>query len=106
MADGQARGVDSFLPRDLHVIELSDVQVLDLTGEGSLRRVGLSMDDVQSDDRAACQAVGEAAHYLAMQGILAPSATSAGIVLALFQPALKRGQLRVLETQPLRIDRG
>jgi RES domain-containing protein len=101
MAEGQGRGPDSFLPRDLHLIDVSELNVLDLTAESSLRRLHLSMADIAGEDWTKCQKVGEAAHLLGLQGILAPSATSLGFVIAAFETNLQRGQLIVRETRAL-----
>ena len=101
MAEGQGRGPASFLPRDLHVIRATELRLADLTAEGALESVGLSLGLIRADDWSPCQMVGQAAHYLGLQGILAPSATDLGFVIAAFEPALKRGQLVVEETRPL-----
>ena len=101
MAEGQGRGAQSFLPRDLHVIDVNALNVLDLTAEAALRAIGLSMGDIASEDWSTCQAVGQTAHYLGMQGIVAPSATGVGLVIAAFEPAINRGQIVVRETRPL-----
>jgi len=101
LAQGQARGVDSFLPRDLHTIRVENIDVLDLTTQKARNAVGITMNDIDSVDRSACQEVGGAAHYLGIQGVLAPSATRIGFVLAAFERNLRRGQLTLLETRPL-----
>jgi RES domain-containing protein len=100
-AKGQARGVQSFLPRDLHVISVRELQVVDLTGERARVSVGIRLVDIEDVDRSACQQVGEAAHYLGFQGVLAPSATHVGLVLACFERNIQRGQLTVERTIPL-----
>ena len=104
MAEGQARGPQSFLPRDIHEIEANELRVLDLTGEETLTSVGLSMNDIRSDSWKTCQSIGEVAHFLDLQGVMAPSATGAGLVIAAFEPALQRRQLRLLGTESLRLD--
>jgi RES domain-containing protein len=73
------------LPRVVHTLEVRLSAVVDLRGEASLLAVGLTMDAVLSDDLRACQEVGEAAHKLGREGILAPSATGVGDVLAIFE---------------------
>jgi len=101
LARGQARGVASFLPRDLHVVQVSALEVLDLSVESARKAVGISQADIESDDRSLCQDVGRAAYFLGLQGILAPSATRAGFVLAAFERNVRRSQLTVIETRPL-----
>jgi RES domain-containing protein len=86
MAGLQGRAVDDFLPRALHVIQCTEVRMLDLRGMDAQTAVGLDPADLVSDDRGACQAVGEAAHFLDFDGVLAPSAAAptTGVVVALF----------------------
>lgn len=83
-AEGQGRGVESLLPRTLHTVNVDEIEVLDLTGEPARQAVGLTLDDISGEDPTACQEVAEAAHFLGMQGIRAPSATGTGTVLAVF----------------------
>ena len=58
--------------------------VLDLRDAATRARLQLSDVDLRAVDAAKCQQVGECAHYLGLEGILAPSATGRGNVLALF----------------------
>jgi RES domain-containing protein len=104
MAEGQGRGPTSFLPRDIHEITVTGLEVLDLTTEEALERVGLSPSSIRAAAWGPCQRVGEAAHFLGFQGILAPSATGMGSVLAVFEPRLRRGQLVLARTETLRLD--
>lgn len=67
--------------------------LIDLTSTEALDHVGLTLDDVQDDDWTACQAVGQAAHFLGMAGVAAPSATGVGLVIAAFEDRLTTGQL-------------
>ena len=101
LAQGQAHGVQSFLPRDLHVVTVDSLEVLDLRTRRGRDAVGLDLSDIESADRSSCQEVGRAAHYLGVQGILAPSATHVGLVLAAFERNIRRGQLIIKETRPL-----
>jgi RES domain-containing protein len=73
-----------FLPRILFRYEGELHDLLDLRDEGALKAVGLTHSDLLADDAAACQEVGEAAFVAGREGILAPSATGAGGVLAVF----------------------
>jgi RES domain-containing protein len=78
------REVDDFMPRHLLEYEVELGAVLDLTDVVTREAVGLSQEQLHSDDAAPCQEVGEAAHHLGREGVLAPSATGAGSVLAVF----------------------
>ena len=71
--------------RKLHDVEVTGLPVLDLTAHGALDHVGLRLDDIADDDWSACQAVGEAAHFLGVTGIVAPSATQVGIIVVAFE---------------------
>ncbi len=104
MAEGQARGPQSFLPRTMHVIEADDLEILDLRDDDALSTIRLSLAAIASDDWHDCQAVGQAAHFLEFQGVLAPSATTAGFVLAVFEERVRRGQLTVVESKPLPVE--
>ena len=103
-AKGQAKGSESFRPSELHEIEVDNLRVLDLTTPEALEQVGLTEDDIRSQDRSKCQEVGAAALYLGLQGVLAPSATGIGFVIAIFEPSLDRGQLMHIETRPLLLE--
>ncbi len=87
-------------PRDIHEVEVSALEVLDLTSATALANVGLIADDISSDDRSACAAVGHAAHFAGFHGVVAPSATRTGIVIAVFEP-LPPGHLTLADTTPL-----
>jgi len=81
--------------RTLHKIQVRDAPLLDLREESSLAYVGLSMDDVRDDDWTACQTVGHAAYFLEMAGVVAPSATGEGLVVAVFETRVAPEQLIV-----------
>jgi hypothetical protein len=81
--------VESFLPRTLCVIEADLEAVLDLRSGDSLSTVGLTFEQLSSYSMRECQRVGEAAHRLRLEGILAPSATGTGEVLAIFELNLR-----------------
>jgi len=79
-----------FLPRDLYTFEVELEAVLDLRLDDARERVGLSSTELRSDDARACQAIGEAAHYLGLEGVAVPSAAGGGgIVLAVFLDRLR-----------------
>lgn len=58
--------------------------VLDLRDTSIRTALRLSDLDLQSSNAAKCQQIGESAHYLGLEGILAPSAAGEGNVLAVF----------------------
>lgn len=88
-------------PRSLHTIQVDNVPVLDLREASSLEYVGLSLDDIRDDDWTACQTVGHAAFFLEMGGVVAPSATGQGWVIAVFETRVSPGQLNVIDTATL-----
>lgn len=89
-------------PRRLFRIRVHDLRVLDLTTEQRLAAVGLTRADLESDEPTACQEVGRLAHLLDYQGIHAPSTTSHGDVLAVFERRLDSpGQLEVVDSEDL-----
>lgn len=101
MAAGQASGTQSFLPRDLHEINVENAEVFDLTLPESLENVGLSASTIQDDDRGPCQDVGDVAHFLNFQGVRASSATGVDVALALFELKVRPSQLKLLRTSQL-----
>lgn len=84
MAEGQGQGVASFLPRTLHTIAVTDLDVVDLTDPVRLAAIGLDEDDLSGDDWAPCQLIGDAVDTLGLGGLLAPSATGLGTVLTVY----------------------
>lgn len=58
--------------------------VLDLTSHTVMSSVGLSVESIRSPDRTACQAVGDAAHFVCLEAIRAPSAAGNDDTVALF----------------------
>ena len=81
LAAKQGRAPSDFLPRDLCSYEVRLQHVLDVRGADTRRNVGLS-SELDGNDLAASQAVGEAAHLVGFEAILAPSATGSGEILA------------------------
>lgn len=67
-----------FRRRVLYELAVEVNDVVDLTAPGALAAVGLTMDDIASDDHTACQQVGGAIAWLGRGGILVPSARRAG----------------------------
>jgi RES domain-containing protein len=88
------------VPYLIHTINVSDVSILDLRSDASLAHVGLNMADITDDDWTACQAVGHAAWFLGLSGVLAPSATGEGLVLAAFENRVG-GALALQSSEPL-----
>jgi RES domain-containing protein len=84
MAASQGLRGSSFLPRPVHHIQVTELPVVDLTGDG-LGDVGLSLDDVKADDFAPCQLVGEVIYFLGAAGLVAPSATGLGLTVVVFE---------------------
>lgn len=91
LAERQAMPPESLLPRRLWRYRVVLDQILDIGG--ALDRVGLSRGDLTADDMSRCRAVGEAAHYLGVEALRAPSATGVGEVLAVFFDRLRPGSL-------------
>lgn len=90
MAARQGRPPEDFLPRDVCALEIAVQRVLDLRTLDDLRAVGLGLAVIRGDDMVPCQRVGDAAHKLAFEGILAPSATGIGEVLMVFELKLHK----------------
>jgi RES domain-containing protein len=84
MAARAGRRPEDFLPRRLYRYEVALTALLDLRDAGAREALGLEEDLLASDDPGACQAIGEAAQYIGREGIIAPSATSRGTVLAVY----------------------
>lgn len=87
--------------RTLNTVGVSALPVLDLRGPPARAQVGLELDDVADDDWTAYQAVGQAAHFLQYGGVLAPSATGDGLVLAVYEGRVSRGQLLLEQSEEL-----
>lgn len=86
-AVSQGTTPESMLRADfsLHEIEVAGIPVLDLRDTNALDHVGLTLSDIEDADWTACQSVGNAAWFLGHAGVLAPSATGDGHVLAAFE---------------------
>lgn len=84
------QGIDpsAFLPRAMYSYDVNLSALLDLTRPESRGAVGLPESDLRSDDLTACQAVGEAAYVCRRSGVIAPSATGVGVVVAVFPDCL------------------
>lgn len=79
----------------LHTIDVADLAVLDLRTQGAQEAVGLEIEDILGGDWAACQAVGHAAWFLRMQGVLAPAAGGVGLVITAYEQRTRPRQIEV-----------
>lgn len=91
MARKQGLDAADFAPRDICSIRVHLESVLDLTPADTRAALGLTDSLLVRGDATYCRAVGEAAHYLSLEGVLAPSATGEGTVLAVFLGRLSGG---------------
>lgn len=80
----QALDVVDLLPRHLYRYEIALDRVLDLTATPTQKAVGLAAEVLTGPEWTACQELGTTAHALGWQGLVAPSATGVGDVLAVF----------------------
>jgi RES domain-containing protein len=94
LAKRQGRDPEDFLPRRVYRYDVRLTAVLDVRDAATRVVIQLSDHELRADNATACQKIGEAAHHLGLEGILAPSATGAGTVLALFSDRLN-GDSRV-----------
>ncbi|MGJ9424191.1 RES family NAD+ phosphorylase [Aeromicrobium sp. CF3.5] len=83
------------VPYKLHTIEVNGLAVLDLRTAQAQEFVGLEIEDIFGKDWAACQAVGHAAWFLEMAGVLAPAAGGIGLVVTAFEHRAEPGQVQV-----------
>jgi hypothetical protein len=97
-AVSQAGGLASILPRELHTVSVSGLGVLDLTDSMNLALLDISATELRSDDWTLCQWIAEAAHFLGAEGIVAPSATGVGLVVAAFDDRIGGERLTVRES--------
>jgi RES domain-containing protein len=98
LVERQGRAPEDFLPRRMYRYDLGLAAVLDLRDSATRARLQLSDVDLQAIDATKCQQLGECAHYLGLEGILAPSATGQGNVLAVFFDRLQAdSQIRDLD---------
>jgi RES domain-containing protein len=93
LATKQALSPQDFLPRDLLEYELRLQHVIDLRLDAHAEALGLDGGDMAADDPRSCQLVGEAAHHAGFEALLAPSATGAGDIAAVFLDRMLPGSL-------------
>jgi RES domain-containing protein len=84
----------SLQPRQLTTINLDLGHVLDLRDEAVLATLGVRTADLTGDDPTLTRRIGEAAHALGYEAVIAPSAAGAGDVVAIF-PANRRPDSRI-----------
>ena len=75
---------EDLMPRRLVTYEVELRRVLDLSAESNRELTGFSFEVVTDGDVRICQAIGEAAHYIGLEAILAPSAATSGSALSIF----------------------
>lgn len=101
LAERQGRDPEDFLPRRLYRYEIALATLLDLRDPATPTALQLSDSELRSNDAAKCQQIGESAHHLGLEGILAPSAIGEGVVLAVFFDRLRAdSQVRDLDHEP------
>ena len=89
LAARQGRAPEDFLPRQMHRYEVTLAAALDLRPAAARESLRLTDEALRALDAGRCREVGAAAHYLSFEGIIAPSATGTGTVLAVFFESLR-----------------
>jgi hypothetical protein len=69
--------------------EVNLCALLDLRSSQAREHLDLSNSALAAEDPVRCREIGECAHYCGREGILAPSATGQGDVLAIFFERLR-----------------
>jgi RES domain-containing protein len=86
--------------RTMYQLEVELGAVVDLSDESVLASLGVSRPNLEGDDYSACQAVGGAAAFLQLDGIIVPSARTPGENLViLFSNVESHPVLRVLGSE-------
>ncbi|MDQ3432920.1 MAG: RES family NAD+ phosphorylase [Actinomycetota bacterium] len=75
---------EDVLPRVMYLYDVRLSRVLDLRSPETWTDLGLTADRIRGRDQRHCQAVSDAAHYLGMEGLIAPSAAGEGEILVIF----------------------
>lgn len=89
LARRSGRSTTDFLPRELYRIDVELQLVLDLTDPTTVRTLGVDSAALTSDELTTCQSVGDAAHYIGTEAILALSAAGPGSTLAVYTDRLQ-----------------
>jgi RES domain-containing protein len=94
------------LPRVLWSVDTRLERVLDFSQEPVRRSAGLPLSAMQDDDMRLCQAYGDAAHYLGIEAIVAPSNAAPGAnTVAIYVARLgARSRLEIVASQILDTD--
>ena len=88
--------------RTVHRLRISLGAVVDLTDPARLSSLGVDGSALASDDFVACQAVGAAAAFLRLDGIIVPSARSPGHnIVILFTGSESFAEVEVLDSELL-----
>lgn len=89
-------------PRRLATIRVRLSRVLDLTRPDIVNALGVPAGALVDEDTSMPRRIGEAAHHLGYEAILAPSATGEGTVLAIFLD--NRASTSIIEIAEVRDD--
>jgi RES domain-containing protein len=101
LAERQGRDPEDFLPRRLYRYDIALAALLDLRDSATRAALQLSDRELRASDAAKCRQIGESAHHLGLEGILAPSAAGEGAILAVFFDRLHAdSQVRDLDHEP------
>ena len=88
--------------RVVHRLAVELSALVDLSDRELLAALGVDHDALTGDDHARCRAVGGAASFLELDGLIVPSARSAGLNLViLFERRDMTPRIRVVESVPL-----
>jgi RES domain-containing protein len=98
LAERQGRAPEDFLPRQMYRYEITLATTLDLRPAAVRDSLGLTPDALRALDARHCRDVGAAAHCLGFEGIVAPSATGIGTVVAVFFESL-RAESKVISVE-------
>ena len=88
LAERNARSPHDYMPRVMVELDVALASILDLRHPDAQAALGITMQDTRSDDLSRCQAIGEAAHYLGREAVIAPSAAADGCTLAIYKDTL------------------
>lgn len=91
LAEKQGMDASALLPRRVYRYSVELSAVLNLTDPQALEAVELIPSDISDDDPTKCQSIGDAAHYAGFEGVMAPSASGVGVVVAVFFDQVKAG---------------
>lgn len=80
----QGLRAENALPRVMYEYDIRLSRIVDLRSPMTWPGLDLTAERIRGPDLRRCQAVGDAAHYLGMEGLLAPSAAGEGEILVIF----------------------